>query len=273
MSFIHIPPICRPIFFDQIGLKDPATSLMENIIDLHHFIFFYVLIISGLVLWLLVQIIDNFVYLSNLSLMELEEELSGITNSQEMTLENILMFNLVILGESTRKFKDNKILEASWTLFPAVILIMISIPSFYMLYLSEETITTLLSVKAVGFQWYWCYDYTSLFPFTYNRAPETVGTLDKDDYLLNSYMEPAEYLNFKNGDFRLLETDDILVVPTNLHLRILVSSMDTLHSFAMPTLGLKIDAIPGRLNKMDLFIFRMGSYFGQCSELCGIGHG
>jgi cytochrome c oxidase subunit 2 len=86
-------------------------------------------------------------------------------------------------------------------------------------------------------------------------------------------MLPAEFLEFEKGDLRLLETTDILILPTNVHLRVIVTSMDTLHSFAVPSLGVKVDAIPGRLNKIDIFIYRMGVFYGQCSEICGIGHG
>jgi cytochrome c oxidase subunit 2 len=86
-------------------------------------------------------------------------------------------------------------------------------------------------------------------------------------------MEPFEYLNLNQGQFRLLEADNILMLPTHLHLRLIITSMDTLHSFAIPSLGIKVDAIPGRLNKVDIFIYRMGVFYGQCSEICGIGHG
>jgi len=139
-----------------------------------------------------------------------------------------------------------------------------------MLYLSEESIETLLTVKAIGYQWYWTYDFTDLFPFLYNLKTSEV---DIDDFLIESYMEPTEFINKEEGGFRLLETDNILILPTNLHLRLIVTSMDTLHSFALPSLGIKVDAVPGRLNKIDLFIYRMGVFYGQCSEICGIGHG
>jgi|KNS10NT17metaT_FD_contig_41_1618176_length_1582_multi_10_in_0_out_0_1 cytochrome c oxidase subunit 2 len=249
----------------QVGFKDPATSLMENIIDLHHFIFFFILIISGLVLWLLIQIIDNFIYLYNI-----RPQVINKKSKKYNTLDNFILFAFVLLASKTLKFKENKYLEACWTLFPAVILIIISLPSFYMLYLAEENIETLLTVKAIGFQWYWTYDYTDLFPFWYNLKTDN---LDIDDFVILSYIEPTEYLDFDKGQFRLLETDDILVLPTNLHLRLIITSMDTLHSFGLPSLGLKIDAVPGRLNKIDIFIYRMGVFYGQCSEICGVGHG
>ena len=247
---------------DQIGFQDPSTALMENIIDLHHFIFFFIIIISGLVLWMLVQIIDNFIFLYNISV-----NLQSKKNSQ--SLDKFLVYIYSLSAYKNRLFKEDKYLEACWTIFPAVILIIISIPSFYMLYLSEESIGTVLTVKAIGYQWYWTYDYTDLFPHCYNL--ET--SLDIDDYVIESYMEPSEYLNFNQGDFRLLETDDILMLPTRMHIRLIITSMDTLHSFALPSLGIKVDAVPGRLNTIDIFIYRMGIFYGQCSEICGVGHG
>tara|TARA_Y100000588_G_C14234684_1_gene916746 strand:- start:1337 stop:2167 length:831 start_codon:yes stop_codon:yes gene_type:complete len=244
----------------MIGFQEPATALMENIIDLHNFIVFFILIISGLVFWLLVQIIDNFIYLYHV-----KPELHNKTR-----LDRILLYSFVSSTFKTRVFKENKILEACWTLFPALILVLISGPSFYMLYLSEESIETLLTVKAVGFQWYWTYDYTDLFPFWYNFK---TSVLDIDEFVIESFFEPTEYLDFTKGHKRLLETDNILILPINLHLRLIVTSMDTLHSFGLPSLGLKIDAVPGRLNKIDIFVYRMGVFYGQCSEICGIGHG
>ena len=251
-------------FENRIGLKAPATALMENIIELHHFIFFFILLISGLVMWLLVQIIDNFIYLYNFKLKIINNKVFG-------HLDHFLSYSLVAKLYNKRLFKENKFLEAAWTLFPGIILIIISIPSFFMLYLAEESIETLLTIKAVGFQWYWTYDYTDLFPFWYNL--KTPGKLDIDDYIIESYMDPLEYLDLSKGEFRLLEADDILVLPINIHLRLIITSMDTLHSFGLPSLGLKVDAIPGRLNKVDIYINRMGVFYGQCSEICGIGHG
>merc|ERR1712137_1401859 len=110
---------------------------------------------------------------------------------------------------------------------PAVILIIISLPSFYMLYLSEESINTFLTVKAVGHQWYWTYDYVDLFPCWYNYKTDAS---DIDEYIIESNMLPAEFLEFEKGDLRLLD-------------------------------------------KTDIFIYRMGVFYGQCSEICGIGHG
>lgn len=248
---------------DQIGFQDPSTALMENIIDLHHFIFFFIIVISGLVLWMLIQIIDNFIYLYSFS--------PKFNNNKNVNkLDKFLVYTYALSAYKTRLFKEDKWLEAGWTLFPALVLIIISVPSFYMLYLSEESIGTVLTVKAIGYQWYWTYDFSDLFPHCYNLK---TSSLDLDDYVIESYMEPEEYLNLDKGDFRLLETDDILMLPTRMHIRLIITSMDTLHSFALPSLGIKIDAVPGRLNTIDIFIYRMGIFYGQCSEICGVGHG
>ena len=245
--------------FSHIGFKDPATSLMENILDLHHFIFYFILIISVLVIWLLIQIIDNFIYLYN------------IRRDSSLILDKVIFYSFVSLASKARFFKENSFLEACWTSFPGFILIIISLPSFYMIYLSEEGIRTYLTIKVIGYQWYWTYDYTDLFPFWYNIKTST--SIDIDNYIIESYIERTQYLDLSKGDFRLLETDDILILPVNVHLRVIVTSLDTLHSFSIPNLGIKIDAIPGRLNKMDIYIYRMGIFYGQCSEICGIGHG
>lgn len=247
----------------MLGFRDPACNLMENIIFLHHFIFFFILLISGLVIYLLLLIIDNFIYIYHFN----PANKTGTMSAQSNRLITYTFANLFF---KNRLFKEDKNLEAAWTLLPAIILIIISIPSFYMLYLAEESVETLLTVKAVGFQWYWTYDFTDLFPFWYNL--KTTG-VDVDDFIIESYMEPFEYLNLEKGQFRLLETDNILMLPTHIHLRLIITSMDTLHSFAIPSLGIKVDAIPGRLNKVDIFIYRMGVFYGQCSEICGIGHG
>lgn len=171
-----------------------------------------------------------------------------------------------------RRFINNKRLELLWTSVPCIVLIVIALPSFYYLYISEENLDTLLSVKAIGYQWYWTYDYVQLFPVWFNNFIED-AKLDLDDYIIESYMEPTDFLNVESGVSRLLECDNYLLLPINLHLKLIISSIDVLHSFAVPALGLKVDAVPGRLNQLDLFIHRSGVFYGQCSEICGIGHG
>lgn len=239
----------------SVSFADPSTSTMENIIELHNFILGFMIIISILVLWLLLQIVDNFIF-------RFKEQIIN-------KLDKILVFILVQRVYKTRFFKSSPFLEAGWTLIPIYILIAIAGPSFFYLYLSEETLYTLLTIKAIGYQWYWTYDYTDLFPSWYNIK---TGLLDRDDYIIESYLLSTDYLNLLKGDFRLLSTDDILIIPIDLHVRLIVTSLDVLHSFSLPSAGIKVDAVPGRLNKVDIFLYRMGVFHGQCSEICGRGH-
>jgi len=304
-------------YYRQFGFQDSATSLMEGIVELHAFVCFFLILISILVVWLLIQIIENYVLLPNsFTRVKPVDQFSNINlpmvfrmialsitawpgldyywNFEHFTRENILwnriltlyiaiksyqiyfykMFFLVKYQYLNKRFKfvKDKDLEFLWTSVPCLILIIIALPSFYYLYISEENLDTLLSVKAVGYQWYWTYDYVQLFPVWFNNFVEDTN-LDIDDYIIESFMEPTEYLNVESGISRLLECDNYLLLPTNVHLKIIISSIDVLHSFAVPALGLKVDAVPGRLNQLDVFIHRSGVFYGQCSEICGIGHG
>lgn len=283
---------------NHINLKDPVTTLMENIIELHHFIMFHIFLISGLTLWLLIIILDNFINLikfkDDSSMSVLKDYMSKVARNfpyrradrvdregykffqlRNITLDSFLKFIIAGNFEQKRVFKDNNYLETVWTLGPCIILMLISLPSFYMLYISEEQINTILVIKAIGYQWYWNYDYSGLFTYYYNIHSEVSlkDNIDIDSYIIESYMEQEEYLDLSKGQLRLLETDNILLIPIGIHVRLIVTSADTLHSFALPSLGVKIDAIPGRLNKMDLYINQMGVFYGQCSEICGVGHG
>lgn len=138
------------------------------------------------------------------------------------------------------------LIEFLWTIAPALILGGIALPSFRLLYLMDEIIEPQLTVKAIGNQWYWSYEYYDLKFDSYSST---------------------------NDDPRLLNVENYLVLPIDTSIRLLVSSMDVIHSFAVPALALKIDAIPGRLNSIGFLIDRPGIYYGQCSELCGILHG
>jgi cytochrome c oxidase subunit 2 len=164
---------------------------------------------------------------------------------------------------------NNKVLELLWTILPCLILLTIAVPSFFYLYTAEETSDTFLTVKVIGNQWFWSYDYTQLAVF--NEANN--NNLEIDNFIIDSYMEPEDYLDKKRGASRLLEADNFLLLPINVHIKLLISSSDVLHSFCVPSLGLKVDAVPGRLNQLDVFIHRTGIFYGQCSEICGIGHG
>nr|CAL37011.1 cytochrome oxidase subunit 2 [Gerrhopilus mirus] len=145
-------------------------------------------------------------------------------------------------------------LESVWTLMPTAVLIMTAIPSLRILYLMEEITDPYMTIKATGHQWFWNYEYT-----------------DEDKNLsFDSYMIPTEDLT--TGNFRLLEVDNRVMIPTQIQTRMLISSEDVLHSWAVPSLGIKADAIPGRLNQVLLFPSRNGLFFGQCSEICGVNH-
>ena len=162
-------------------------------------------------------------------------------------------------------FNHSNIIEIIWTTIPALILLCLASPSFSLLYSLDEIITPSLSLKIIGHQWYWSYELMDYkFCFQLNKQLK-----------FSSYLLTGEFLkNTKNlGLFRLLETNKRLILPTNIHIRLLVTSIDVLHSWAIPSFGIKIDACPGRLNQINLFIKRFGIFFGQCSEICGVNHG
>lgn len=139
-------------------------------------------------------------------------------------------------------------LEIFWTLIPAIILIFIALPSFRLLYLMDDLVLPNLSIKVIGHQWYWSYGINNGIEF--------------DSYIIQNVHD----LNL--GDFRSLEVDQFLLLPANTYLRFLITATDVLHSWSIPNLGIKIDAIPGRINQIGLEIYRPGLYFGSCYELC-----
>nr|YP_010297085.1 cytochrome c oxidase subunit II [Plator insolens]UMI39145.1 cytochrome c oxidase subunit II [Plator insolens] len=140
-------------------------------------------------------------------------------------------------------------MESIWTILPAVFLLLIAFPSLRLLYLMEEFEEYDLSIKVMGHQWYWTYEYSDL-----------------DLKIINSYMLSDSSM------FRLLNVDNSLVVPYKVNVRMIISSMDVIHSWTIPALGVKADAIPGRLNQLSLIFHRVGVFSGQCSEICGSNH-
>lgn len=148
---------------------------------------------------------------------------------------------------------DQVFLEIVWTIIPIVILFIIGIPSIALLYATNELINPNLTVQVIGSQWYWTYEYNDV------------------DLSFDSYMILEDDLEF--GELRLLEVDHRLILPSNTHIKVLVTSSDVLHSWAIPALGIKMDACPGRLNYITLFIKKTGIFYGQCSEICGVNHG
>ena len=137
----------------------------------------------------------------------------------------------------------------------------IAVPSFALLYSMDEMIDPAITLKVVGHQWYWSYEYSD-----YNHTVE-----DSEGINFDSYMIAEEDLT--TGGFRLLEVDHRVVLPVETHIRVLVTAADVLHSWAIPSFGIKVDACPGRLNQTSMFIKREGTFYGQCSEICGVNHG
>jgi cytochrome c oxidase subunit II len=156
------------------------------------------------------------------------------------------------------ELRHNDEIELAWTITPALILWAIGIPSLILLYIMDEILDADLTVKVSGHQWYWNYEYS-----------DYINSLG-DHINFDSFLVPEEDLEL--GDLRQLTVDNYLVLPSNTSIRILVTSNDVLHSFAVPSLGIKADAIPGRLNSIGVTINRNSTFYGQCSELCGILH-
>ena len=151
------------------------------------------------------------------------------------------------------QWSHNSVLEIAWTAIPALILLAIALPSFRLLYYMDRTQDAELTLKITGHQWYWSYDYPD-------------QNLNFDAFMVSDD-------DLKPGQLRLLTTDTEVVLPVGVPVRVLLSADDVIHSWAVPSLGVKTDAVPGRSNETWLRIDRPGTYYGQCSELCGVNHG
>nr|AMM04688.1 cytochrome c oxidase subunit II [Arctocephalus forsteri] len=199
----------------QMGLQDATSPIMEELTHFHDHTLMIVFLISSLVLYIISTMLTT-----------------KLTHTSTMDAQEV---------------------ETVWTILPAIILIMIALPSLRILYTMDEINNPSLTVKTMGHQWYWTYEYT-----------------DYEDLSFDSYMIPTQEL--KPGELRLLEVDNRVVLPMEMTIRMLISSEDVLHSWAVPSLGLKTDAIPGRLNQTTLMAMRPGLYYGQCSEIWGSNH-
>nr|YP_009501868.1 cytochrome c oxidase subunit 2 [Aacanthocnema dobsoni]AWU48800.1 cytochrome c oxidase subunit 2 [Aacanthocnema dobsoni] len=158
------------------------------------------------------------------------------------------MYKMVNNKFSTNIILENQLIELIWTLIPTVILSFIAIPSLHLLYLMDELSNPLLTIKILGHQWYWSYEYSDFISVEFD-----------------SYLDLTK-------TFRLLEVDNSTPIPLNCQIRLITSSYDVLHSWTIPSMGLKMDATPGRLNQMSMYSYRTGKFFGQCSEICGANH-
>lgn len=212
----------------QFGLQDPATPVAEGILHFHHNLMFLLVFIVLFVAWMLFRTLTHY-----------DHHINSVPSG-------------VVHGTN---------LEIIWTIFPALILMFIAVPSFSLLYCVDEIVDPAITVKIVGHQWYWTYEYSDYFvPGDYENT-----------VVFDSYMLPVGDLNL--GDLRLLEVDNRLVLPVNTHIRFIVTAADVLHCWTVPSFAVKMDACPGRLNQASVFIQRQGTYYGQCSEICGINHG
>nr|WNG77927.1 cytochrome c oxidase subunit II [Elephantomyia inulta] len=164
-----------------------------------------------------------------------------------------IMVMLLFNKFTNHNMLSNHSLEIIWTILPMVVLVFIGMPSLRLLYLMDEINTPTITLKTIGHQWYWSYEYSDFI-----------------DLEFDSYMIPTNDLPMEG--FRLLDVDNHVVLPLNMQIRILVTAADVLHSWTVPALGVKIDATPGRLNQTNFLINRPGLLYGQCSEICGANH-
>nr|YP_010471414.1 cytochrome c oxidase subunit II [Tetragonula pagdeni]UVG40749.1 cytochrome c oxidase subunit II [Tetragonula pagdeni] len=199
--------------WNMYSFQDSNSIYSDNLISFHNFVMMFIIVITSLTLFFIMDFVTNsFV---NLSLLK------------------------------------NHTIEVVWTVIPMIVLVLICYPSLKILYFIDEVVNPYFSIKAIGHQWYWSYEY-----------PEF------DNYEINSYM----HIYSEMDNFRLLETDNRMIVPFKISIRLVVSSLDVIHSWTIQSLGVKVDAVPGRINQLNLVSTRPGLYFGQCSEICGVNH-
>lgn len=169
------------------------------------------------------------------------------------------MISIIKNSFINKNLLEIQIVESIWTIIPAVILVQIALPSLLLLYMLDESIDRSLTLKAIGHQWYWSYEYSDFWFAEKNSF-----------YEFDAYIIPSAELSPEI--FRLLDTDNHTVLPFNTHVRVLISSADVLHAWTVPSLGVKADAVPGRINQVKFISQRPGIFYGQCSEICGANH-
>nr|YP_010952776.1 cytochrome c oxidase subunit II [Trapezia digitalis]WMQ53196.1 cytochrome c oxidase subunit 2 [Trapezia digitalis] len=198
-----------------MGFQDSASPLMEQLIFFHDHIMLILVLIT--------------------------------------TFVGYIMFMVLMNSYIHRYMLENQTIEMIWTIIPAIILIFIALPSLRLLYLLDEVNNPSMTLKTIGHQWYWSYEYSDFLHLEFD-----------------SYMTPLNEMD--SSGFRLLDVDNRVVLPMNTQIRIIISAADVIHSWTVPSLGVKADAIPGRLNQVSFFISRPGLFYGQCSEICGANH-
>nr|YP_009512609.1 cytochrome c oxidase subunit II [Gordonella aff. paravillosa ZS-2018]AXJ93176.1 cytochrome c oxidase subunit II [Gordonella aff. paravillosa ZS-2018] len=198
-----------------LGFQDSASPLMEQLIFFHDHTMVVLILITTLVSYMMATLFSN-----------------SFTN---------------------RFLLEGQTIEIIWTVLPALILFFIALPSLRLLYLLDEVNNPSITLKTIGHQWYWSYEYSDFLQVEFD-----------------SYMIPLNEL--PDNGFRLLDVDNRTVLPMNTQIRVLISAADVIHSWTVPALGVKADAIPGRLNQISFLINRPGLFYGQCSEICGANH-
>ncbi len=205
----------------QMGLQPAASQRMADIVSLHTFVLYIITIITLFVLGLLVWIVIRYNAKAN---------------------------------PTPSDTTHNTVLEVAWTVIPVAILVTIAVPSFRLLYFEDVVPPSDMTIKAIGKQWYWTYEYPDNGNFTFD-------SLGLSDRVAAQQMEP-----------RLLGTNNHVVVPVGKTVRVLTTGADVIHAWAVPALGVKIDANPGKINQTWFKADREGKFYGQCSELCGARH-
>nr|QIT06493.1 cytochrome c oxidase subunit 2 [Lipothrix lubbocki] len=171
-----------------------------------------------------------------------------------MTVVSFNLFKSITNKNMNILLLESQNLEIFWTIIPGLVLLFIGFPSIHLLYLLDEVNSPMISIKSIGHQWYWSYEYSD-----FNSSIE-----------FDSYMIPSKEIELFN--FRLLDVDNRTIIPINTQIRNLVSSADVIHSWTVPSVGVKVDAIPGRLNQINFSLYKLGLFYGQCSEICGANH-
>lgn len=241
-------------FPGQFGFQYPASKIMDGIINLHHFLMFFIVIILFFVFSLIFLIFQHFTFNNELNFKDF------------LKLKDINNVNI----------SHGSILEIIWIIVPTLILLFVAIPSFSLLYSMEAYTDCYILLSVIGHQWYWSYECvikTEYLPLEEMFSDSRIDFLNFKHlkFKFDSYI--VETADLKTGELRLLETTNPIVLPVDVGVKVLVTADDVIHSWAIPALGVKIDALPGRLNQVFLKIDRCGHFYGQCSEICGVNHG
>nr|UAA82141.1 cytochrome c oxidase subunit II [Platyneura mayri] len=198
----------------QMNFQDSNSFIMENMLMFHDHVMIVIMTIVMMIMYMLIFMINNKIYHKNLL--------------------------------------NHQLIEFLWTIMPIFFLLFLAFPSLKLLYLTDETNNASLTIKIIGHQWYWSYEYNDFM------------NLNFDSFMISSIDSLKQ--------FRLLDVDNRMILPNSYQIRLNISSSDVIHSFTIPSMGMKVDAVPGRINQINMNIQRSGLFYGQCSEICGVNH-